>query len=104
MRRAAKYATIALMCFGSVATRAQDMENGKRIAERWCADCHATGSPTSKARHPHAMPFQTIANKPGVSSELIAEFLMLPHVTMPNLLIKKSDAEDVAALIMELKR
>jgi hypothetical protein len=50
------------------------------------------------------MPFAAIAAKPGVSAELIASFLMLPHATMPNLPIRKSDAEDIAAFIMQMKR
>ncbi len=104
MRRAATYVAIVLICFGSAAARAQDVANGKRIAERWCADCHDTGTSMSKTRRAHAPPFETIANKPGVNAELIADFLMLPHATMPNPPIRKGDAEDTAAFIMQLKR
>lgn len=104
MRLAEICTAIALICIGSAVTQAQDVENGKRIAERWCVECHATGTSTSKTRHAHEMPFEAIANKPGISSGLIADFLLLPHATMPNPLIRRSDAEDVAAFIMELKR
>lgn len=101
MRGAAIHLTVALVFFGSAAL-AQDAENGERLAARWCADCHATGTSAAKARQ--VMPFAAIAAKPGISSELITNFLMLPHATMPNLPIRKGDAQDIAAFIMQMKR
>ena len=94
--------TLALVLFGSAAGFAQDAELGTRLTERWCADCHAGGGRSAKARQ--AIPFEAIAAKPGVTSELIVNFLMLPHATMPNLPIRRSEAEDIAAFIMQTKK
>jgi mono/diheme cytochrome c family protein len=102
MRRASINLAVALLVFASVATSAQDVENGKRLTERWCADCHASSTPTAKARQ--ATPFEAIAAKPRVNSDLIAKFLVLPHATMPNLAMRRSDAEDIAAFIMLMRR
>lgn len=102
MRLAPKGLTVAFLIFGCVPTFAQDVEQGERLIRRWCAECHADSVSASKPRQ--AIPFESIAAKPGVSAELIANFLMLPHATMPNLPLKKSDAEDIATFIMHLRK
>ncbi|HET7889810.1 MAG TPA: cytochrome c [Bradyrhizobium sp.] len=94
--------TFAIVLFGSAAGFTQDAELGKRLTERWCADCHAGSGHSAKARQ--VIPFEAIAAKPGVNAELIANFLMLPHSAMPNLPIRRSEAEDIAAFIMQMKK
>jgi mono/diheme cytochrome c family protein len=100
MRPATLYFAIALL--GSTATSAQDLENGQRLSERWCASCHAIGAPT--ARKSYVISFTAIAEKPGMTPDVIASFLMLPHATMPNLPLKQNDARDIAAYIMATKK
>ena len=102
MRIAARHLTAALMLVGSTATPAQDLKHGEQLVARWCADCHISGTSRSRARQ--AMPFEVVAAKPGINSALIADFLMLPHSTMPNLPLRRRDAEDVAAYIMQSKK
>lgn len=102
MRSVKKQLAIAFAIFSSVAALAQDVEHGERLVARFCAECHPVGAPTKKTRS--VMPLDAIAAKPGVSAEVIANFLMLPHATMPDLPIKKRDAEDIAAFIMQMKR
>src|SRR5690349_19859960 len=60
-----------------------DVANGHRLAERWCAACHATA--TEPTRFNRAQPFAAIAARQDISSDMIASFLLLPHATMPNL-------------------
>jgi mono/diheme cytochrome c family protein len=92
---------VALMLFGGAAVAlAQNAENGRRLAERWCVECHAieAGKPGK------AVSFATIAAKDGVTSEMIASFLRLPHATMPNLPLTRTDPQDIAAFIMGMKK
>ena len=100
MRGAAIKLAIVLVFFGS-ATFAQDAGRGEELAARWCVECHAIGRPAANAKR--AIPFESIAAKPGVSVKLIADFLLLPHATMPNLPLRRSDADDLAAFIMQKK-
>lgn len=102
MRPATFYSALAIALFGSTATPAQDVENGQRLSERWCAGCHAIG--TAMTKKASAIPFAAIAEKPGITPELIASFLMLPHATMPNPPLRQSDAQDIAAYIMKTKK
>jgi mono/diheme cytochrome c family protein len=85
----------------NIATLAQDIESGRRLAERWCAECHTIASPTVKSRR--IISFASIAEKPGIDSEIIASFLLLPHATMPNPPLSRKDARDIAEFIMKMK-
>jgi mono/diheme cytochrome c family protein len=80
---------------------AQDIDNGRRLSERWCVGCHAIGPGRVKSR---AQPFAAIAAKENITAEMIASFLRLPHATMPNVPLRGNDAEDIAAFIMEMKK
>jgi mono/diheme cytochrome c family protein len=99
----AQHLVIALVLFGTIATAwGQDIEHGRRLAERWCAACHATG--TAPTRFHRAPPLAAIAARQDVSPEMITSFLLLPHATMPSLPVSRQDAADIAAFIMEMKK
>ena len=80
---------------------AQDVDQGRRISERSCASCHALDTPARKAGR--AISFPAVAAKSGMTADIIASFLLMPHVTMPGLPLRKGDARDVATFIMSLK-
>jgi mono/diheme cytochrome c family protein len=93
--------SIALaLCGGGAATFAQDVENGRRVSERWCSECHAI-DPGKSGR---TLPFAAIAAKPGITSDMISSFLLMPHSTMPNLPLTRKDARDIAAFIMQMNK
>jgi mono/diheme cytochrome c family protein len=93
----------ALALFAATgAAFAQDLENARRLSERWCVACHAIDSNSGK---PDSAPsFASIAAKPVATPEMIASFLLLPHATMPNFPLSQKDAGDLAAFIMQLKK
>jgi mono/diheme cytochrome c family protein len=93
-------ATVLIAAGGE--SRAQDLENGQRLAERWCVECHAIGTPTPKTSR--IISFASIAERPGITSDMISSFLLMPHATMPNLPLSKKDAQDLAAFIMKMKK
>jgi mono/diheme cytochrome c family protein len=94
----------ALALFGGSPTAlAQDIENGQRLSERWCSGCHAIG-PAAPAKSRRIISFASIAERPGVTSDMIASFLLMPHATMPNLPMSRKDAQDIAAFILKMKR
>jgi len=92
----------ALAPFGNAVCLAQNIENGQRLSERWCVGCHAVGAPTPKTSR--IISFASIAERPGITSDMIASFLLMPHATMPNLPLSHNDAQDIAAFIMKMKR
>lgn len=92
----------ALAVFGSIAAAsAQNVENGRHLSERWCAECHAIGPAPGKSK---AQSFASIAAKETITAGMIASFLRLPHATMPNVPLRGNDAQDIAAFIMGMKK
>ena len=51
----------------------------------------------------HAQSFASIASKETITFEMISSFLRLPHATMPNVPLSRSDDQDIAAFIMDMK-
>lgn len=94
--------TFSVGVFGSVfvssVLHAADAENGKRIAERWCAACHVV-SGTQKNTSTEAPPFSAIAARPAFDAGAVALFLLQPHPKMPDVGLSRDAAADLAAYI-----
>ena len=100
--RRALYFSVALALSGSAGgASAQNLENGRRLSERWCTECHAIAPVPGKSK---ARSFAAIAAREAITSEMIASFLRLPHATMPNVPLRGNDAQDIAAFIMSMKK
>jgi mono/diheme cytochrome c family protein len=92
----------ALATFGATAGLAQNVNNGRRLAERWCAECHAVGSEPTRFRR--GLPLAALASKDTVTFETLTAFLLLPHATMSNVSLSRNDARDIAAFIIAIKK
>jgi mono/diheme cytochrome c family protein len=80
------------------AASAADAENGRRLAERWCAACHLI-SGEQKSTTTEAPPFSVVARKPDFSTQALAFFLLHPHPKMPDFGLSRDSADDLAAFI-----
>jgi mono/diheme cytochrome c family protein len=87
---------------GAEAVVAQDVENGQRLSERLCSECHIVRPAQTKSRG--APPFAAIAARNTVSADMIVSFLLLPHATMPSPPLSRKDAEDIAAFILGMRK
>lgn len=89
-----------LLVFAPAAASAQDVAEGRRLAELWCANCHriAPGGPGPAS---DAVPgFASIAARPGRTPEAIATFLRTPHAGMPDHGLTLRQAQDIAAYLI----
>ena len=84
-------------------TLAADADNGKRLAQRWCASCHVV-APDQKTANADAPPFATIAKTAGFSADKLAFFLLEPHPKMPSMALTRNEANDIAAYIGTLAK
>jgi len=99
MRTLRLHLSLVLVLFAGIhPALAQDRENGRRLSERWCSECHAIDT------FRKAPSFAAIAAKPAVTTDMIASFLLLPHATMANLPLSRKDAQDIAAFIIATKK
>jgi mono/diheme cytochrome c family protein len=95
--------SVALTFFAGIgAAVAQNVENGQRLSERWCSQCHAIGPAPGKFKGVPS--FASIANREIATPEMIASFLRMPHATMPNFPLSRKDAQDISAFIIGMKK
>ncbi|MEQ1696518.1 MAG: cytochrome c [Hyphomicrobiaceae bacterium] len=103
VRFPAVLACLAVLTVSASAQPTGDVERGRSIADRLCAECHAinVGEPSPRLESPA---FDKIAATPGMTELAIKVWLQTPHPTMPNLMLPTDDREDVAAYIASLKK
>ena len=98
-----RYPALLLTMVGAMHTAvAQDRDNGKRITERWCSECHAL-TPVASGKRASVPSFAAIAAQQGITSDMIASFLLMPHATMPAFSLSRNEAQDIAAFIVSMK-
>ncbi len=83
---------------------AADSANGRRIAERWCAECHVVALGQRQASD--AVPtFAEIGGSGRFDETALAAFLAAPHHSrMPNLSLSRSEIADLVAYIKGRER
>ena len=93
---------LSVLVGATTAAVADDVAHGRRLAERWCAACHATGEGPTKFNR--AQPLAALAARQDINSEMITSFLLLPHATMASPPLSRQDAQDLAAFIMDMRK
>jgi mono/diheme cytochrome c family protein len=80
-----------------------DPQKGRVLAARSCASCHAVDASSGPSANLRAPPFTQVAQTPGMSAIALRAALQTSHRTMPNLVFRKQNREDVIAYILSLK-
>jgi mono/diheme cytochrome c family protein len=105
MRQHIFFSVLVAAVASSNATLAQSGEKaaGRRLATELCGDCHQVRPPfPSFFRYPAT--FEEIAKYPAINRLSLKVFLQSNHTIMPNFIVSKSDADDIIAYILSLKR
>lgn len=77
-----------------------DPAEGRRLAEVYCARCHAIGA-EGESRHPMAPPFRTLGRDYPVNSleEAFAEGILVGHRDMPAFQLEPQQIDDLVAYL-----
>ena len=81
-----------------------DAKAGSAYAEQICAECHGVRAEARISPNERAPTFQAVANSRGMSEMALRAWFRTPHPSMPNLVIRDKEADDVIAYILSLKR
>lgn len=104
MKHVAAATLISLTCATAPALSAEQaglVEDGRRIAQALCADCHTVegeGKPRIEAPS-----FAAIARMPSTTSVAIKVFLKTPHGSMPDIILKEGEIDALAGYILSLR-
>ncbi len=83
--------------------RIGDPTAGRKLAEAWCLECHATGRKVVDAGR-RGPDFQEIADRASRTALSMHVFLRSNHNEMPNFIVAESDADNIVAYILSLKQ
>jgi mono/diheme cytochrome c family protein len=97
-------ASLAFTVRGLHAQEVGNPQEGLRIVQAVCAECHLIEKGPGQSPNLVAPTFEHIANIPGMNSTALTAALRTSHESMPNIIIKGSDLSDVIAYILSLKR
>jgi mono/diheme cytochrome c family protein len=81
-----------------------DAQRGRELAERVCSNCHNVRSGPPATLSTDVASFQSIANRPGVTAEMLAGRIIVPHPAMPGVQLSVRELRDVIAYILSLKK
>lgn len=76
---------------------------GLEYARAVCAECHAVERSVAQSPNREAPSFVTVAETRGMTAMAIRAWLQSAHPTMPNLLVKAEDRDNLIAYILGLK-
>lgn len=86
----------------SSSTFAADAARGELLARRWCAACHVVADDQRQA-NADAPSFTAIARRLDFNARRLAFLLLSPHPVMPELALRRSEAEDIVAYVGKLR-
>lgn len=79
---------------------AGDAAAGRRLAERWCASCHAVAPGRASDTAPA---FATMARDPKRTEAYLRAWLQRPHPRMPDFNLGRDEIDDLLAYLRTLK-
>jgi mono/diheme cytochrome c family protein len=97
---------VALWAVTVEGVQAQELGNvrqGLLLARAQCAECHLVEKVAGRSTNAAAPTFEHIANVTGMMRVALTAALRTSHETMPNVIIKGSDLDDLVAYILSLK-
>lgn len=96
-------ALMLLLTTASLADAPGDPAAGQRVAERWCAGCHAVEADATVGNDV-VRPFVAIADDATTTARALAGFLAKPHGGMPDFALSRRDIDDLVAYILSLRQ
>ncbi len=82
---------------------AQDAQQGREIALRWCSPCHMTERTATSASADGLPTFPAIAANPGLSADQLRAAMNPQHSRMPDFALSRRQQDDLIAYIQSLR-
>jgi cytochrome c len=93
---------IGLIVLDGAGNAKADTARGLVLAEQWCSQCHGV-RPNEASANPKSPTFPAIAAEPSMTETALRVFLRTPHSTMPNIMLKPDDTDDIVDYLLSLK-
>lgn len=98
----AVFIAIVLIVLDAAGYAKADAARGQVLAEQWCSQCHGV-HPNEASANPKSPTFPAIAAEASITETALRVFLQTPHSTMPNIMLKSDDTDDIVEYLLSLK-
>ena len=88
---------------GAQAQEAGSVAQGLKFARLQCSQCHIVVKEAGRSTNPDAPTFAAIAGTKGLTGAALIAMLQTAHRSMPNVVIKGDDINNITAYILSLK-
>lgn len=102
MRNARLFSMVLACALASGAAARADAVRGQELSEQLCSGCHAV-RPGQASPVAAAPTFLRSAADASITESSLRVFLRTPHWTMPNIILKPDDTDDIVEYILSLK-
>ena len=106
MTKLMSFSAIALALAAAVsnvnAQAVGDPKEGLTLAQKICAECHATVAGQDLSPNAQAPTFVTLAATPGMTRTALLVALTTPHAGMPMFMLDDKQRDDIIAYILSL--
>ena len=82
---------------------AQDAEQGRDIARRWCSSCHVVEKTATQAPANGLPTFPALARRADLSADRLRAAMNPQHSRMPDFALSKRQQDDLIAYIFSLR-
>lgn len=104
MRRATLICALTAMAMPALAQPAAPLaEEGARLAQQWCANCHAI-APGQQPPMGDAAPSLPAVARRGATDSALRAFLSQPHANMPDHNLTRAELDALVAYIATLRQ
>jgi len=86
----------------ALAEQGSEIDQGRAFARAACSQCHAVGPNERYSPNRYAPSFRLLARTPGMTATALDVWFQTPHPSMPNLILREGDRENVSAYILSL--
>lgn len=101
-------ATLALggviLAFAPALAMAQDAQQGRELAKRWCSSCHVVEPSATEAPAIGLPTFPAIAARADLSADQLRAAMNPQHSRMPDFALSRRQQDDLIAYIYSLRR
>src|SRR5262245_2143912 len=94
---------ILVLTFGDATAQVGDLENGRRLSQQWCSECHVISRDQTRAPNAAVPTWPSIADNPATTEFRLRAFFQTPHQNMPNIALTRGQMDDIITYILSLK-
>jgi len=92
-----------LLLAGPALAQAPLVEEGARLAQQWCANCHAIAPGQQPPTGDAAPSLPAVARLASTTEMSLRVFLQTPHARMPDHRLSRAETDAVVAYILSLR-